>query len=344
MITPEPIKILLVEDSPGDARLIVEALAEVPQIETTLKHVELLSQAIEVLSGSTIDVILLDLSLPDTHGAGTVERIYTACPQVPIVIVTDLNDEEFAVTLIGKRAQDYLIKGEVDGKSLVRAIRYAIERKRAETYRLALEVERERARLFKQFTTDVSHDLRTPLTIIHTGLALLRLASNSEAQFHYLERVEMQATRIQSIIEDYFTLSALEIASASISFESIDLKTLLEEVCEHQQALVLQKQHQLRVSLETDPLWIRADKIEFMQALKQILVNALNYTPDSGAISVKAYRQDQQAVVAIADNGIGIRSENLPHLYERFYRADKARSAVTGGSGLGLSIAQKIVE
>lgn len=125
----EHIKILLIEDNPGDARLIKEMLSEEKSVSFDLEWKATLSKGLEHLAKSQIDVILLDLSLPDSRGFDTIARTQTAAPSVPIVVLTGLNDEILAMKAVKKGAQDYLIKGQVDSNRLSRAIRYAIARR-----------------------------------------------------------------------------------------------------------------------------------------------------------------------------------------------------------------------
>ena len=131
-MNPEPIKILLVEDNPGDARLLREALAETRSVQFDSTHVDRLGEALRRLREESFEIILLDLSLPDGQGLDTVARVHGQVPNLPIVVMTGLEDEQLAVDALREGAQDYLVKGKVDGHLLVRSIRYAIERKRAE--------------------------------------------------------------------------------------------------------------------------------------------------------------------------------------------------------------------
>jgi serine phosphatase RsbU (regulator of sigma subunit) len=127
-----PIQVLLVEDNPGDARLLQLSLAEATSAQFELTHVERLADALQRLSTQTFDVVLLDLSLPDSRQIDTFRRTRAHAPQLPIIVLTGLDDETLAVETVHEGAQDYLVKGHVDSHLLVRAIRYAIERKRAQ--------------------------------------------------------------------------------------------------------------------------------------------------------------------------------------------------------------------
>ena len=133
MMDMQPIRILAVEDNPGDARLIKEALTEAETgLSSSLVCVDLLSKGLRHLSENQTDVILLDLTLPDSSGVDTYNQVHAKAPSVPIVLLTGMDDKLLAHQLLQKGAQDYLVKGQTDGGLLARAIRYAIERKRAE--------------------------------------------------------------------------------------------------------------------------------------------------------------------------------------------------------------------
>jgi len=127
---PQSTKVLLIEDNPGDTRLIQLMLHEAGGDLFELEQVERLSAGLERLSAGGIEVVLSDLSLPDSHGLDTFSHLHASAPEVPIIVLSGLNDTTLAVQAVHEGAQDYLIKGQVDGQLLVRAMRYAIERKR----------------------------------------------------------------------------------------------------------------------------------------------------------------------------------------------------------------------
>ena len=137
-------RLLLVEDNPGDARLLREMFKEQGSHNTELTQVESMSEAEKLLAGRPFDIVLLDLGLPDAQGLGAVRRTHAAAPRVPLVVLTGLDDETLAVQALQEGAQDYLVKGQIESRGLLRALRYAIERKNMEE---ALFVEKERLRL-----------------------------------------------------------------------------------------------------------------------------------------------------------------------------------------------------
>lgn len=160
----DEIKVLLIEDNPSDARLLKETFSEVPSPIFNITHVDRLNVGLQHLAWTEFDVILLDLSLPDASGLETLLQVQAVSPERPILVLTGLADEALAVKAMQEGAQDYLIKGEVDRDLLVRAIRYAIERKRAEV---------ERQRLIRR-TQDQAFLVQGILDAVKEGIITLR--------------------------------------------------------------------------------------------------------------------------------------------------------------------------
>ncbi|EKQ54148.1 MAG: PAS domain S-box [Methanobacterium sp. Maddingley MBC34] len=126
------INVLLVEDNPGDAVIINEMFREIPKIQFNIFHAQRLSEGLEAISKNDFHIVLLDLQLPDSQGIETFNHIHNQAPEIPIIILTGLEDEDFAIDIVGEGAQDYLVKGQVDSKLLARCINYSIERKHIE--------------------------------------------------------------------------------------------------------------------------------------------------------------------------------------------------------------------
>ena len=160
----QPARILLIEDNPGDADLIRLRLVE-SKSEVHVNCVPRLSDALACLESETPSLVLLDLNLPDSHGAETFRRILQKAPNVPVVILSGQDDEALAIKAVHSGVQDYLVKGDITSKQLERALHYAVER---QGLLHALEISRKQQIEFKnQFLSHVSHELRTPLTCIH---------------------------------------------------------------------------------------------------------------------------------------------------------------------------------
>jgi diguanylate cyclase (GGDEF)-like protein len=185
-----PIKVLLIEDNPGDARLIREALAQARDAPIDLEHADRLATGLERLSSGGIDIILLDLSLPDSQGLDTFLEAHTQAPGVPIVVLSGLDDEGLAVKAVRQGAQDYLVKGQVDTHLLVRALRYAIERYRMQVALRSLSLIDDLTGLFNDggFLSLAEHHLklahRTKMALLLVYANLDNLKQISEAFGH----------------------------------------------------------------------------------------------------------------------------------------------------------------
>ncbi|MCK8602175.1 GGDEF domain-containing response regulator [Desulfoferrobacter suflitae] len=136
----QSVKVLLVEDNPEDALLVEEMLVESPFVQFEIARVERLAEAFDVLQRRSFDVLLLDLNLPDSHGRDTARSVHIRVPNVPIVVLGEMNDEELGAKAVKDGAQDFLIKGEINSPKLVRSIRYAIERQALRTELITLSL------------------------------------------------------------------------------------------------------------------------------------------------------------------------------------------------------------
>ncbi len=196
----------------------------------------------------------------------------------------------------------------------------------------------------KRFTADASHELRTPLAIIQAESTLSLSKERSAAEYRKsLESISQESAYMSSLVGKLLFLARSDAGKETLNLEDVNLKHLLSELS--QDVEVLARDKGLHLSLNpAEDLTIKGDKVKLRQLFLNILENAVRYTPSGGAIAESLTGKDGAAVVAIMDTGIGIPAEHLPHIFERFYRVDKARSRAEGGTGLGLAIAKYIAE
>ncbi|NWF70311.1 MAG: PAS domain S-box protein [Chloroflexi bacterium] len=213
--------------------------------------------------------------------------------------------------------------------------------KQAEHQRLELALARERLEFFKEFMGNISHDLKTPLSVINTSLYLLE--REPQKQQEKLRVIKAQTVLLGRYIQDILTLSRLDHAP-SLTFRALDLNESMSHAVELLRATAENKQIALQVGLAECALYVLADRDELHRLWSNLIENALNYTPNGGAVTVRLRQQGEDALAEISDTGIGISAGDLPHIFERFYRADKARSSQISGTGLGLAIAKKVIE
>jgi signal transduction histidine kinase len=355
-----PVRILLVEDNPGDARLLRYTLEEAQSLRFELVHASRLSEALERVRAEPTDVVLLDLSLPDAHGMDTVARMLEAAPSVPIIVLTGLADETVAVHAVQAGAQDYLVKGTVEGATLGRAIRYAMERKRLETERAELLRAEREARAAAEAAVNardevlriVAHDIGNSLSAVKIhAMVLERTLPADGAQAEARKRTEAirdLTQQMDRLRQDLLDVAAIE--AGRLSFEPHE--TALHQVVEDVLGPVAGQAGEKGLTLESHvspglpAVW--ADQERLHQVLGNLVGNAVKFTPAGGRVRVSA-RLDPQAGedghpgvrVAVEDTGPGISPEHLPHVFDRFWQARSTRRA---GAGLGLAIARGVVE
>jgi signal transduction histidine kinase/CheY-like chemotaxis protein len=509
----EPVRILLVEDNPGDARLLRETLLDSPGYRHTLAHVMTLGEGVARLRDGGVDLLLLDLSLPDAHGLDTVARAAAAAPQVPIVVLTGLDDETVAVESLKAGAQDYLTKGTLDPVLLVRTLRHACERKRMEhereelllrerEARTAAEAAERRARFLAEasevlsgsldaaqaldavcrlasgrlasgcavylldedggelrlcasahanpardralpapddagpavipagapvavalrageavcgtapggaefyvaaplvvragaigvllLTCDqaaapgdatlaaevahraalavdnarlyehaqqavrargdvlrvVSHDLGNSLSALAVNLTVLIRTLPEQEGWPEKARARMEAmrglvTQMQRLRQDLLDAVAVDARQLAVERSRHDPWSILQQVLEEFSALAGERALTLELETHSELPEVMADRLRVLQVFGNLVGNAAKFTPEGGRIVVGAAAAGDEIVFRVTDTGRGIVPENLPHVFDRFWKTGDGNQQ---GAGLGLAITKGIVE
>ena len=194
----------------------------------------------------------------------------------------------------------------------------------------------------KRFVADVGHELRTPLTVMKGNVDLMRRMSKLD--FESLTSIESEVDRMTRLVEDLLLMVQVESGHLPLYQQPVELDTILLEVFQHANILADGKV-EIKIS-DIDQVLICGDRDRIKQVMLNMIVNAINYTPAGGKVTVKLGKEKGQAYLSVRDNGIGISPEDLPHIFERFYRSEKSRSRPSDGKGfgLGLPIANWIVQ
>ena len=198
----------------------------------------------------------------------------------------------------------------------------------------------------RDFVANVSHELRTPLSILRGYIeTLLDNPQTSDKELSRILRVmERHSKRLGLLVDDLLTLAHLESRSAGLQFSDGQLAELFQSVIRDWEKKLAEKQLKVVVDLSPDARKIRADETRLHEVLYNLLDNALKYSRENGEIRLRAAQHGPEIVLSVTDNGIGISKDDLPRIFERFYRADKARSRELGGTGLGLAIVKHIAQ
>ncbi len=196
----------------------------------------------------------------------------------------------------------------------------------------------------KQFVSNASHELRTPMASMKIiSESLLAQDQWDEAVYReFLADIDTEITRLNQLIDSLLYLVDVDKKELQLDFHITYLNYLMENVVRQLTPLAEKKDISISFTAQ-EHVQIEIDKGKIQQCLINILGNAIKYTPDGGRVNISMYRLRGQVVVRIEDSGIGIPEDEIPHIFDRFHRVDKARARATGGSGLGLSIAQQIV-
>lgn len=196
----------------------------------------------------------------------------------------------------------------------------------------------------REFVANASHELRTPLTTIKMVIEALagdEGVTKNEMNKSFLDMAETESTRMELLIKNLLTLSQLDSKTMNFNVREFDLEESVAYLAKSLAVNASAHGHKLTFDGAYDPVIIRGDKIRIEQILINITSNAIKYTPDGGRISLRLHDLGDRAEISITDNGVGIPEEDIPHLFERFYRVEKARSSDKGGTGLGLAIAKE---
>ncbi len=197
----------------------------------------------------------------------------------------------------------------------------------------------------KEFVADVSHELKTPITsIIGYADTLLEGDYDKDTQMQFLNVISSESRRMAKLVTDLLTLSRYDNNKNKVEKTEIDLGDLTKKCLENLEMEIEKKKHKVECFVTADVPLVKADKYGIERVILNILTNSIKYTHENGNIKIYVGFVYNDAYIKVIDNGIGIPEKDLPRIFERFYRVDKARTRDLGGTGLGLSIAKEIIE
>jgi signal transduction histidine kinase len=342
----QPTHVLLIEDNPGDADLVRLRLVE-GKSPARVECVNRLSDALISLSRETPSLVLLDLNLPDSHGAETFRKILEKAPNVPVVVLSGQDDEALAIKAVHQGVQDYLVKGDISSKHLERAIRYAVER---QALLRTLEIARKQQLEFKnQFLSHVSHELRTPLTCIHQYVTLLLdgLAGPiAPEQSDHLKTVLKSVNQLHAMIRDLLEATRAESGKMRVEPRCVSIGDLIHQAVTMMQPTAREKQIGLEVGLDQRIPLVYADPDRILEVLINLIDNGIKFTPAEGSVMVKACMVDADpgsVYVAVTDTGRGISPDARALVFERLYQDPESVDNNRAGLGLGLFICKELI-
>ena len=351
-MTDTSIRILLIEDSPFATRHVQEMLehAQSTHFHTKLTCTDRLSTGIDLLKQDAFDIILLDLTLPDSFELETFTRVNALAAEIPIIVISGIEDEIIAMEAVHKGAQDYLVKGKLYSDLLKRTITYSLERKQTEQhiYELNQQLEQRLTELndinqeLKNFSHSVSHDLRAPLRAIDGFSRILFEEYNNtlDDEGKRLINIILDNTKKMGLlINDLLSYSRL--AKQEIVKKDIDMEKLANKVWKELTRHVPEGKYRLKINklpfAVGDPSVIRV-------VVLNLLSNAIKFTGTKkiGMIEISGKVEKGMTTYHVKDNGVGFDMQYSDKLFQIFQRLHHENEFE--GTGVGLSIVQRVIK
>jgi signal transduction histidine kinase/HPt (histidine-containing phosphotransfer) domain-containing protein len=346
----EPLQsILLVEDDHADALIFRRILSRSKRSPFRLEHVDTVAQALDRIERGNLELVVLDLSLPDSQGIPTYERVRELAPQLPIVVLTGQSEVDVALDLIHRGAQDFLAKDELSEHNLVRSCECAVER-----MKLLRELEAARqnalvaSRAKSAFVSTMSHEIRTPLNAILGMAELLSETPLSSDQREYVQIFRRCGKTLLALLNNVLDLAKLEAGKLELAVRELDPHALVQDAVEtfafeaHSRGLAM-----ISDVADEVPERVVSDPMRLSQVLFNLVGNAVKFT-ERGRIILRLRWSAQPETAArlyfeVSDTGSGIPEDRLRAVFERFEQASSEVTRTHGGSGLGLALCGELV-
>jgi signal transduction histidine kinase len=327
--------------------------------EFSLFHVPRLHTAIQELNQHDYDVILLDLTLPDSEGLGSLTQLIKQFPSIPIIVLTNTSDEELAIESVRQGAQDYLVKRHTKSDSLIRSLRYAIERKHClaklsqinqalaskleqQSFELvkAVEMSNTRAEIFSMF----SHDVRNPLNRISLAAELLQKYDEKftkEKKLLHLEIIRSASKNMAQLLDEVSTIGKADLGKLKSQLSPLNLEAFCHLLVREAELEGIDKHIDIMFTSFGDSGQTMWDQNLLRHILSNLLNNAIKYSPPNGKVQFELISQEKNVIFRFQDWGIGISPKDQPYIFELFHRGENVGEIM--GSGLGLAIVKRCV-
>ncbi|PIU83222.1 MAG: hypothetical protein COS68_05185 [Elusimicrobia bacterium CG06_land_8_20_14_3_00_38_11] len=350
----KPKKILVVDDEPEILKFIEKALTKNGYfVKTTTNPFE----AVKILRSAqndNFDVAIIDLRMPEIDGMKLLEIIKKDSPKIEVIIITAHATIETAIECLKKGADDYLIK-PFEIKELLMTVEKTLEVKIIKSQLVSMK---EMDKLKDEFVSTVSHELKTPLQAISGAAELVmnteefntdkrkeHRRKEDEQLIKLFEIVSRQTDKMKSLVNDLLDFAKMEAGFMEIKKSHCEINKLVNDAIKEIQVLADNKEIEITQEIfSADAVCVHCDSERIKQVLTNFLSNSIKYTGEGGKISVWFEKSAGEVEIGVEDNGKGISKENLGKVFEKFYRVDQSLTRESGGFGLGLSIAKKIIE
>jgi signal transduction histidine kinase len=358
----EEARILIVDDDPALLQALPHAITLRMQ-QVVIDTTDSATGALQLVQGQLYDAIVSDIKMPGMDGLALIEQMQKLCPDTPALLITGHGERNLALQALRVGAYDFIQK-PIDRDYFISALRRAIQtcqmrrqiarqQRELEQHAISLEqtvAERTRELVVANAAKDIfisiaSHELKTPLTTIKGVSQMLRrrLDGGHTIDAKSLELLDSSVRRMEILVADILATSLIDGHVFALHPQPCDLVVLCRELVEEYSSDMGPSLH---LEIQEPALLVEVDRERICQVLLNLLSNARKYSPKNTSITIQVRRQDQRALVSVIDRGVGIPPEQLPRIFERFYRVPDVdiQTGSSVGVGLGLYIVQKIVE
>lgn len=288
------------------------------------------------------DLVYVDLKMPGISGFEVLDKIHEIDSTIVTVVITGFATVSSAVDAMKKGAYDFLPKPFTPDEFRI-ITRRGIERRRLVLE--AISLRREKELLREQFASIVSHELKAPLGAVQQNLFALEFELTNllnESQKEKLERIKIRIDELLKLINSWLRVISVDINKLKEGFTNIDVIVPIQNALESIQALAARKNIDVVTSFDTQLPQVTGDPLSLSEVFVNIIGNAIKYSPDGSKVRLKTGREGGTILVSVKDSGIGISPEDLPHIFEGFYRGQSGKA--TAGHGIGLAVSQQIVD
>lgn len=306
------------------------------------------SEALRLLKEANPELVLLDVKLPDMSGMDVCRRIKED-PQSSHVMVLQISASHITVPdrILGLNcgADTYLTEPVESGELLatVRALLRLYEREQENRQLLAQLREADRQK--DEFLAILAHELRNPLHPMRGAVEMMRANAQLDPEMQLCrDIIDQQVQHLSRLIDDLLDVARITRDKLELRTENIDLGEMIQRSVESTRSFFETHGHHAEVELPSCPVRIEADPVRLTQVLTNLLNNAAKYTPRGGKIAIRARVSDHQVKISVQDSGVGIAAEQLPHVFDKFYQADRTLERSDFGLGLGLTLTRRLVE
>jgi two-component system sensor histidine kinase/response regulator len=290
------------------------------------------------------DLILVDLKMPGVCGMEVLEKVRDVDPNIIAIVITGFATIDSAVESMKQGAYDFLPKPFTPDELRI------IVRRGLEKRKLAIEaaaLREEKKKMEENFITMISHELRTPLVdiqqyfeVILSGIA----GGVTVKQRKMLERVKEKINILLDLINDWLKMTRIKAGEVVKKFKPLNISSVLKDVFDYMRPQAKERKINLEIDISTKLKKIKGDKESLKIMFANLISNGIKFNREGGSVFIRANEQDSQITVEVSDTGVGINKENIPFIFDEFFRVKSNETRNIDGTGLGLSIVKKIAE